>query len=509
MVNRSSGSRLNARAPVLIAILVTGICLLSCLPAAVLTSLYVYYQESELIYPGVSVEEISLQGKTLPQASIELHKTWNLEKHIQVIDGLHTWTLKPSDLGLGLDALKTARQAYEVGRESLIPGNMGQMIYSMRNGWQVQPLFLIDTQQARNTLELLNQQARLPAENPSINFTGEQVGITPGKLGYELNIEEALKALEADPGGILLNGVLRVPLRPLAPDPIDYSIAREQAQTLLDRPLAFHGYDPVYDERFEWPVPRDTLASWLTLRQGNTGQEVSVSLEGVTSYLAALNNELGPERFIDETQTAQLVAQAVQSGKPFTIPIRHHPTGYIIKPADTLLKISWHVGIPFWMILNANPGLDADKLSVGQELVIPSKDDLLPLPVVDNKRVVISIRQQRLWMYQDGKLVAKHPISTGIDRSPTQPGVFQVLSHERKAYASIWDLTMPDFLGIYEAWPGFYNGIHGLPTLSNGRRLWANILGRPASFGCIILDLKAAKALYEWAENGVVVEIKP
>ena len=67
---------------------------------------------------------------------------------------------------------------------------------------------------------------------------------------------------------------------------------------------------------------------------------------------------------------------------------------------------------------------------------------------------------------------------------------------------------MPNFLGIYEAWPGFMNGIHGLPKLSNGVRLWANILGKPASYGCIILDTKPSKWLYDWAENGVVVEIR-
>jgi len=87
--------------------------------------------------------------------------------------------------------------------------------------------------------------------------------------------------------------------------------------------------------------------------------------------------------------------------------------------------------------------------------------------------------------------------------------VFQVQTHERKAYASVWDLTMPHFLGIYEAWPGFMNGIHGLPTLSNGTRLWENILGKPASYGCIILDLKTAEWLYKWAEDGVIVEITP
>jgi LysM repeat protein len=383
------------------------------------------------------------------------------------------------------------------------------MVYSMRNGWQVPPLQLYDPQQAGKTLDQLNQQARLPAQDPSISFTGDQVLITPGKLGYELNIEEALKTLEADPTGVMLNGTLRIPLRPLAPASIDYTTASQQAQALLDRPLTLQGYDPVSDDHFQWPVPRETVATWLTLRQTGTGQEIGIAPQQVSGYLASLNTQLGPERYIDEAQVTEQVTQAFQSGEPITLPILHHPTQYAIQRGDTLLKIGWRLGMPFWMILQANPGLDPDKLSVGQELTIPSKDTLLPLPVVENKRIVISIRQQRLWMYKDGKLVAKHPISTGIDRSPTQPGVFQVLNHERKAYASIWDLTMPNFLAIYEAWPGFYNGIHGLPTLSNGRRLWANILGRPASFGCIILDLKAAKDLYDWAEDGVVVEIRP
>jgi len=39
--------------------------------------------------------------------------------------------------------------------------------------------------------------------------------------------------------------------------------------------------------------------------------------------------------------------------------------------------------------------------------------------------------------------------------------------------------------------------------------LWANVLGQPASYGCIIMDLASGEALYNWAENGVVVEILP
>jgi hypothetical protein len=104
------------------------------------------------------------------------------------------------------------------------------------------------------------------------------------------------------------------------------------------------------------------------------------------------------------------------------------------------------------------------------------------MPVVPGKRLVLSISEQRLRGYENKQQVFEYVISTGIDRSPTQPGVFQVQTHEPNAYASLWDLYMPDFLGIYESWPGFMNGFHGLPTLSSGRLLWLN-LGRQVSYG--------------------------
>jgi lipoprotein-anchoring transpeptidase ErfK/SrfK len=63
-------------------------------------------------------------------------------------------------------------------------------------------------------------------------------------------------------------------------------------------------------------------------------------------------------------------------------------------------------------------------------------------------------------------------------------------------------------MAVYAAGSDFYNGIHGLPTLSSGRRLWEGLLGSPASYGCIILGLEEAETLYEWAEIGVVVVVE-
>ena len=111
-------------------------------------------------------------------------------------------------------------------------------------------------------------------------------------------------------------------------------------------------------------------------------------------------------------------------------------------------------------------------------------------------------------VWDGDNLVISEIISTGMDRSPTQPGIFQVRSHVPNAYASVWDLYMPDFVGIYEAWPGFENGFHGLPVLSGGRTLWAGVLGQPVSYGCIILNTRAAQNFYTWAEEGVIVEIR-
>jgi lipoprotein-anchoring transpeptidase ErfK/SrfK len=170
--------------------------------------------------------------------------------------------------------------------------------------------------------------------------------------------------------------------------------------------------------------------------------------------------------------------------------------------------VGWKAGIQYWRMLKANPGVNPNALRTGQRVVVPSLDDQLPLPVVLNKRIVISIPQQRMWVYQDGEAIREFVISTGIARSPTQPGIYQVQTHELNAYAENWDLYMPHWMGIYEAWPGFMNGIHGLPMLSSGVRLWKNVLGSPASYGCIILDLPEAEWLYNWAENGVVVEIR-
>jgi hypothetical protein len=66
---------------------------------------------------------------------------------------------------------------------------------------------------------------------------------------------------------------------------------------------------------------------------------------------------------------------------------------------------------------------------------------------------------------------------------------------------------MPNWLGIYWA-GGLENGIHALPILPSGARLWAGFLGRPISYGCVVLGEYESELLYNWADIGTPVEIQ-
>jgi lipoprotein-anchoring transpeptidase ErfK/SrfK len=115
-----------------------------------------------------------------------------------------------------------------------------------------------------------------------------------------------------------------------------------------------------------------------------------------------------------------------------------------------------------------------------------------------------------MWAYERGSLIWEWVVSTGINDSPTWPGVYQVLMHERNAYASNWNLHMPWFIGVYRPVPGadFINGFHGFPTRGGGQLLWQNSLGRRVTYGCILVSDTNAQMLWDWAQVGVVVVIR-
>jgi lipoprotein-anchoring transpeptidase ErfK/SrfK len=98
-------------------------------------------------------------------------------------------------------------------------------------------------------------------------------------------------------------------------------------------------------------------------------------------------------------------------------------------------------------------------------------------------------------------------VCTGRANAPTLPGRYEVQTKLPQAYASKWDIYMPLWLGIYWA-GGSENGIHALPLTRSGIVLWRERLGRPCSYGCIVVATEDQEWLYDWAELGTVVFIR-
>jgi len=122
------------------------------------------------------------------------------------------------------------------------------------------------------------------------------------------------------------------------------------------------------------------------------------------------------------------------------------------------------------------------------------------------KYILVDISEQHMYVYEGDALIYSFVASTGINNA-TRVGTFAVQSKFPNAYGSTWDIWMPNWLGIY--WSGgLENGIHALPILPNGAILWEGYLGRPVSYGCVVLGTYESQLLYEWAEIGTPVEIQ-
>jgi lipoprotein-anchoring transpeptidase ErfK/SrfK len=130
----------------------------------------------------------------------------------------------------------------------------------------------------------------------------------------------------------------------------------------------------------------------------------------------------------------------------------------------------------------------------------------LPASYTGGKYILVRIGEQHMYAYDNGMPIFSYLVSTGSGNS-TRVGTFHVLDKSENAYGADWNFWMPDWLGIY--WVrNLEDGIHALPLLAGGGRLWADALGTPVSYGCVVLGVEDALQVFNWAEVGTPVEIQ-
>lgn len=455
------------------------------------------------ILPGVRSLGVSLGGASPDEAANDLRRGWGT---ITVTDGERSVSISPTNLGLTLDSEATAQAAWQQGR------GQGNPFSAILGGVEVSPVIMVDANALRIGSSDLAPEFEVPAVNAGVRLVNGRVEPTDPINGQTVDIEATVAHLQADIGAVLADGVLELVMRPVQPTVTDATPLVAEAERVLTSPLPIRAYDPIRDQWLDWSIEPAVWASWLTAAPDPNspfGLSLSVDGNGLRSYLEQQGAALAPERYIDVDEAVAAVQQTFAANRTDAwVRVYHNDKQHVVQAGETIISIAWDYGVPYPWIQRANGGIEA--LSVGQTITIPSADNFLDFPVIPNKRIVVSISHQRVWIYENGAVKWEWIVSTGIQSSPTWPGIYQIISHEMNAYASNWDLWMPYFMGVYRPIPGadFVNGFHGFPTRGGSQLLWTNSLGTRVTYGCILVSNDNAQLLWDWAEEGVIVEIR-
>jgi lipoprotein-anchoring transpeptidase ErfK/SrfK len=498
------------------------------------------------ILPGVHVWGIDLGGQTTQQAAERLTQEWAIRR-IVLQDGDQKWSLPPEKLGLFLDADATVRAAHSELRQEGDPDQPRQLARQLIASIALQyprlqqairwydptltapkrvdlpPVWRFDGDLASETLRSLANQIEVLPQDAAVRVVDGRVEGTPSSEGRALDISETLSRVESlaekvafAPAAAGNAGepieILRLPTVPLEPTVKDVSGVVEEAGKLLANSISMALYDPITDEHLTWNFTPEMMTRWLSfgIAPDDPSKVVwTVDEAVVLETVAEQETVAGGGRYVDRQLTVPALIDAFENGgSEVRERLYHYAKTHTVEPGETLSSIGFDYGIPYPWILAANPGMD-EKVAAGQQITIPSVDDLVPLPVVENKRIKVSLSQQKMQAFENGAVKWEWPVSTGMKSSPTNPGVFQIQTHDPNAYAANWNLWMPQFMGIYRPVPSvdFMNGFHGFPSRDQRQILWTKNLGSPITYGCIMVSTDNAKLLYDWADEGVVVEI--
>ena len=459
---------------------------------------------ADTILPRVESAGVELGGLTQAEAAQALQANWGA---ITLRTQNNSWQTTGDYLGLSLNAERTAERAFAQGHGE---GGMTALFTSV----DVPPVVQVNAAQLRVRLEEIAQdQINTTPINAGVAFENGQVVATEAQAGSAVNVEATTEQLFNTPLA-LADSTISLVMAQVEPEIRDATPLVQEAQRLLSNPLQIALYDPITDERFSWSIPTQEWGAWLTATS-DPNSPIGLSLQANPTLMeAALSqraqNELGAERSIDIDQAVTTLQAGLAAGQPETVQliVDYNERSHVVQSGETITSIAWDYGVPYPFVQQLNGGIES--ISVGQTLRIPALDAFIDLPVIPNKRIIVDISDQRTYVYENGQLKWNWVSSTGIDSSPTWTGMYQILSHEINAYAGNWNLYMPNFMGVYRPVPGsdFTNGFHGFPTRGGGQLLWENSLGRRVTYGCILISDTNVRQLYQWAEEGVIVEIR-
>ncbi|MCC7451146.1 MAG: L,D-transpeptidase family protein [Anaerolineae bacterium] len=179
-------------------------------------------------------------------------------------------------------------------------------------------------------------------------------------------------------------------------------------------------------------------------------------------------------------------------------------TKYTVERGEELAIIAKKFNVSITDIVKLNNLSNPDQIYPGQVLIIPApgvwvptQKDAPPAPLAKGKSIVVALDNQRIYAYEDGKLVHSSLMSSGLPETETVKGDFKVYVKYVTTRMRGPDYDIPDVPWTMYFYQGY--GIHGA--------YWHNTFGRVRSHGCVNLDTDEAKWFYDFAPIGTLVRV--
>lgn len=457
------------------------------------------------IGPNMSSMGVGLGGMSVEAAAAQLDNTFNNEIRVSIrLDGQQLASVTPSELGIQLDAEATAQLAKDAGLSGLAFGH------------EIEPVLEVDYGTAQNYILGLVNEVFIPPYEAGYEWRDGDVIAVSGRASRELDVVLTVQRIVDNAIDMMMRGRLDLLTTTTQPRMTDSTPYLEEARAFVNSELTIIGYDPFTNEEQQWQTTREEMARWLVAGTNS----LTVREDGLERFVDGVNALLNTgdnPRFLNEAFARAALAQAIDAGETIVrVRINYLPNVHTIVRGETGFSIGRSSGLPFRLISDANPSVDWNQLIVGQEIILPSRDIVVPIDPISNKRIVVDLDRFYLVAYENDEIIFHWPISIGMQDAPTSPGIYQILEKVDVAYGSSFNLCgdsgcgqwqMDYFMGIYEVAPGLTNGFHGAVLLPNGGYLDGGSNQVRSTFGCVMSDNDSALQLFEWSDVGTMVEV--
>lgn len=458
------------------------------------------------IGPNISTLGLDLSGKSVEEATEILFIFWNDELQIDImLNGEHLTRVRPSEVGLQLDATATAEAAKAAGLAGFLFGH------------EVDPVISSNYSDIQSYMLSLAQDVFIPSYEAGYAWRNETLVSLQGRASRELDVALSIQYIVDNSLAVVQNNRIELVADSTPPRVVESDPFYDQAHAFVTSNFVIEGYDPFTDTLEYWGTTKEEMANWLVVASNG----LAIREDGLNGFVNTLNGILDDPnnpRYLDPAEVYASINTSFRAEESTTtVRIRYQDTSYILQDGDWGHRLSRRTGLPFFNIDLANPGVDWNNTVAGQRISMPSRDLVMPLTPISNKRIVVDL--ERLWLvaYEDGEIIFDWAVSDGRENAPTNPGIFQILDKTDIAFGSSFDLCndngdcgqweMNYFMSIYEIGVGLTNGFHGGVKLPNGYYLDGGSQQLSSTYGCVMSDDIEAELLYNWSEPGVVVEV--